>query len=253
MHRLPQIALATALLASCQTEPPTCDDVAEPSPIAACVAPSGGWDADQPTTETPLRRLFPGTVTEVSTTAPADACYVDGAHVGAATPPAAGTVWLRVTDGADEEWVVGMSADGLTTDSVPGVGLPVVVDYSYLASDSGPDVGHLSLIAADDSLLLWIGQGTGVEEIDTPEELSIAQGPEVCSEFDDCRAWSKYNVAVAVNGQPADDGQPVNHGSSAELEGFRFLHGGYEEQTSTSGECVDAYRGYLRAALISLP
>lgn len=136
---------------------------------------------------------------------------------------------------------------------LPAVGEALSVAYDFRFGGFSPDVGQLTLRDSAGALLIWVGASGGVDDIQTPSELSIAKGPARCSEADVCGDWQEYGMAIAYDGQPADDGLGVEYGETASIDGFSFVHGGYAEATRYSANCADWFVADLDAALVRAP
>lgn len=247
MHR--STALASALLLTACAEITPCPEGPEPEDLAACLAPTGGWDANQPLNEQPLERTVSGDVIEVLTASPTDGCFVDGAHVGA-FEPSSPQVFLRIGEPEGGEWIVGLAAGGLAPELLPVLGDAVEVDYSFLFGGFGPNRGQLTIRSTEGDLLAYVGHGAGAQSIPKPEWLTLTRGEARCSESSDCGAWSEYHLVVSHDEAMFDDPTVVLYGGTAELDRWTVHHGGYEEQTSESGTCADWFVADLKVALL---
>ena len=214
--------------------------------MAGCIAPAGGW-VESPTSVEEVAHAFAGDVVESGTGSPPEAHCFQEMHPGDQRPPSElDVVWARVSVGGPE-WLVAASSPGIAAGALPEVGEELSVDYRFRFGGFGPDVGHLTLWDGAGEVLAWVGEAGDVDGLTTPSDVSVAQGPEVCADSDDCGAWSRYGLSVGVADQNA---AAVEYGGEVELGGFQIVHGGYEVSTSSSDSCMDWFVGDVRVAVV---
>lgn len=235
--------VACLLLVSCP-EPP-CPDLAAPV-LAACVAPAGGWD-ESPSSVELVEVSFAGDVIDTGTGTPPEPHCFQEMHVGDQNPPSTLDVaWLRVQSGGSD-WFVGLSLPDIDAARLPQVGDEASFDYRFAFGGFGPDVGHLTVWDDAGGLIGWFGQAGAVDGLIAPTGITVARGSTLCSESDECGAWSKYHLGVAVPGQSEI---AVDYGSTVTVDGFEIVHAGYEAQTSSEDNCSDWFVGDVQVAVL---
>lgn len=236
--------LFVPLLAGCPGVVP-CPDVLPP-PVAACVAPVGGW-TESPASVEEVSAAFAGDVVDAGVGSPPEAHCFQEMHPGDQRPPSElDVVWARVNVGGPE-WFVALSTPGIGEGVLPEIGQELSVDYRYRFGGFGPDVGHATLWDGAGDLLAWVGEAGNVDGLTTPLEVSVAQGAEVCSDADDCGAWSRYDLSLAVGDQSS---AALAYGEDVDIAGFQVVHGGYELSTSSNTDCMDWFVGSVQVAVV---
>ncbi len=237
--------LCTLLFLPACTQGGVCPDEAPP-PVAACIAPVGGW-AESPGSVEEVTASFVGDVVESAAGSPPESHCFQEMHPGDRRPPSElDVVWARVDSGG-QEWIVALSTPGIDEGLLPEVGGELSVDYRFRFGGFGPDAGHLTLWDRDGALLAWVAQAGDVAGLTTPTEVSVVRGAEVCQESDECGAWSRYELRMNVAEQ---SGVAVDYGAQVEVGDFTVVHGGYEASTETTSSCMDWYVGDLRTAVV---
>lgn len=233
----PALVVSLALLAACDGVPipGSCDALPEPPPVAACF---GGDDVAWEGYGTVATALS-GTVMSASHGPfPADCDVRFGGLVDG------DALLLVVEDAAGGRVVAGLVAPGLG-DPV-AVGDTVGLDLSYTFGEFGPDLAW-AVLSDEAGERVVVATAGSLEEVRTPEGVTLAEGDTRCTEDDGCGEWSAYDLDVAVDGDAAS----VPYGEEADVGGWHVVHGGLERQAEGQmGTCPDWFVAHASVATI---
>jgi len=228
-----------------ETGEPTCNALASPPEIGACVTPQAGWGALPGRSEESF--VIVGTVLEVGASGLPDECQQPPtvSWWNISSPQSAW--WFRVTDSQGAVWTVGASVPGSALPVT--VGQTVTVEFSWFTCCLNSPVTSVAIRDENADLVLWIGQGNGGCAVRMPAALgSYTPGQRVCTEDDACGDSAAYDLVVSAGGASA----PLPHGGEVTVGGIRFIHGGYAEATGPAA-CPDACRGAGHLAAVAAP
>jgi hypothetical protein len=124
------------------------------------------------------------------------------------------------------------------------VGSHVLVTYSEGGGGWGPQTVALT-ISYGQAVDVYIGKSGAVEGL-TNSPFTFRQGAAVCAQHETCGDWSGYDLEVQANG----GWRPVPYGATTALGGYRIIHGGVRQQTSSNSACADWYVSSTRVAAL---
>ncbi|MES2640001.1 MAG: hypothetical protein V4850_10980 [Myxococcota bacterium] len=234
------MALASLLLSACLGGdlPQTCEDLPEVPAVGACFGNPGLEYPGYGTADLAVT----GTVTSVTTGPFPDACDVSFSAVWGSG--AEGLI-LVVTDADGVETTVGLAAPGL--DSPVEEGDRVSLDLAYVFGDFGPDRGRVVLADEAGVEQLVISVAGTLADLATPADVTLDQGDPICTQHDECGAWSAFDFWVTT----ADDQGVVAYGDEEDIGPWRVVHAGDEQQTpETSSGCPDWFVAHVAAAFV---
>jgi len=152
-----------------------------------------------------------------------------------------------VTTG-DRSWDVEAVVEGNKLPSL--LGQKVSVSYAYEFGGFGPSHRQLSVVTKlSPSYGIWIAEGGDLPELgELP--LLLSQGDAVCSTAGQCGSYSRYGIGAT---DPLSMRLvTVAHGQTGRLGPWVIVHGGFEEQTSTSSPCSDWFVADVHLAILGL-
>ena len=225
----------------------SCTEPAHHPPLAACIALGENTDAGLPPRSLPIHELT-ATVASVGEGLAAADCF--GQQTSFGSEPATGTAadhtrWLRLLFDDGTPATIAVVGDGFEWPLHAGDAFSL--NYEREGGGFSPTSGWLELRAEDGTLLVWVGAAGAVEDLQTPPELSLSQGAEVCRNHSQCIPdWAQYDLWLKlgdeVNSTPLGYGQHVTAGD------FIVTHGGVDQQIGGATNCPDAYVAAASAA-----
>lgn len=207
----------------------------EPPALGACLG-GGAMDWDG---YSPVHVTLPGTVTTVGQGAGPDGCVSFGYD-----PDASATeLGLALDEGGTAVLALGLGGEA------PPVaeGEAVTVRFDCEVAEFGPAECAVTLSAADGQRLV-LGVSGSEEGLVTPEGVELRRGEPVCAEADECGDWSAYDLVVSAGGAEVT----VPYAGSAEVGGWKVLHGGAEHALeSDGGGCPDWFVAHDAALFLA--
>jgi hypothetical protein len=216
--------------------------LAPPAIFGACAGPSAGNADTEPLWEGIAVALdgvvLAGPPDDTAREACADTEAVSSREVAwdAAT-------WIAATDLDGAAWTVGLvlpEDPGFRTDE------PVAVTWSYQRGGFSPDLAAFEIRDDASALRAWIGVGGELSDLAPPEGLTLARGPTVAEEEDDCVSWASFDLEVSLGSDTVD----LAYGDTAAIGGLAVWHGGYDE--GSASRCPDAYVAHAAVAAAGL-
>jgi hypothetical protein len=124
----------------------------------------------------------------------------------------------------------------------------VSLSYVYQFGGFGPTRRELSLVTlASASHGIWTAEGGDLSQLGkTP--LSLARGEAECATSEQCGSYERY--AILATDPLSKKMLTVAHGQTATVGPWVIVHGGYEEQTSTTSTCSDWFVADVHVAIL---
>lgn len=190
----------------------------EPPALGACLGGEGlAWNGYEG-----AHLSLAGTVSSVGQGGGVDDCQGFGSDPGSD----AVELGLALDDGGSA--VLALALGGEASPVAEGEALTLRLDC--VLAEFGPAECAVTLSTAEGTRLVLAVSGSE-EGLVTPEGVEVRRGEPICAEADECGDWSAYDLLVRADGEEVT----VPYAGSAEVGGWRVVHGGAEHALEGGG------------------
>lgn len=154
------------------------------------------------------------------------------------------TSWT-VTEG-DRVFVVEVVVEGNQLPSLDGQ--EVSLTFFHEPGEFSPTRRELSMVTLTNPAHgIWMGEGGDLSEIGNLP-LQLSRSKTVCSTSEECGSYERYDIDAV---EPLTTSTvSVPHGQTSKLGPWDIVHGGYAEQTSDGGSCLDWFVADVHVAIL---
>jgi hypothetical protein len=192
--------------------------------------------------ELTLEAEFAAVVTEIGAGIPPGAGCAADAELALVSYPELSLTWVRLAR-QDEQALIVLRAP---RDTVPfALGEELEVSYGAYARSGEA----MTIRRPSGELLFWYSRAHDVPSLDTPAELSLAEGPEQCTTELGCFYSSQYALRATLGGEIVT----VGYGQQLEQGGFLLIHDGVDVPTAPVQGCDDGLSAAAAAELWAMP
>jgi hypothetical protein len=154
------------------------------------------------------------------------------------------TSWT-VTEG-DRVFVVEVVVEGNQMPSLDGQ--KVSLTYFHEPGEFSPTRRELSMVTLTSPTHgVWMAEGGDLPELGNLP-LQLSRSKTVCSRSAECGSYERYDIDAF---EPLTTSTvSVQHGQTSKLGPWDIVHGGYAEQTSDGGSCLDWFVADVHVAIL---